>query len=193
MKILRNKGEGYYLYDNRLLVKPNGEVEEKLPQLPLSDIAILRYDKVENLKKDYPGIKDYYDYQIIELFMNKSMINLNYFESYELVAFDSVFCFKINYNSKKKWTNNPEYMPVPLIALILNISEERTLNLIKLKEEVCTDDNGINYISDIDFQDFYDCILHNIEIGGNIHIYQKENQISILIERELTNNTKNDE
>ncbi|RHV89628.1 hypothetical protein [Culturomica massiliensis] len=179
----------FAVFKNSILII-NDKVEKKLPQMPFKDIAILLSSNMENLKEYYQGIKETYDYQIVKLLMNMSMIGVNYFESYHFASFDSAFHIRVNYNSSKtNWSDNPDFLPIQLAALILGISEERMLNLTRLDEKEYKEEDGESYISCSDFIDYWSDVLKDNGHEVNINLLRQENQICVLIERELTDNT----
>lgn len=80
---------------NELLIKSEGIIEKKLQQIPLQDIAIFLGYSEKDIKENYPGISETFNYQTVKLFTNSDMINLNYFQRYELLSFNSAFSFKV--------------------------------------------------------------------------------------------------
>lgn len=187
----QNDGAYTILNDQALITKDN-KVEFMLPQMPLKDIAILLDIKEEDIKRVYRGISEYFDYQTVVLFLESDMLNLNYFKQYHLISFNSALCINVYYDSEKRdLKNNPDYIPIPLAALILHITEERMLNLARLEESVVQDeDTKQHYMKSKDFLDCYKRFLFNIGIEADITLSQKNDCISVLIERKLNDKTE---
>lgn len=181
----------YTILNDQVLITGDNKVEKKLPQIPLKDIAILMDFSEEDIKRDYRGISEYFDYQTVKLFLDSDMVNLNYFQKYELISFNSAFCIKVHYDSEKRdLKNNPDYISIPLAALILHITEDRMLNLARLEEsEYYDEDTMEHYMKALDFLDYYKRILFDIGIEADITLSQKKDCISVLIERKLNDKT----
>lgn len=188
MIIRRNKDvDNFYVYNNRILIKSDGEVEEKLPQIPLSDVCILLSYNAEDVKKDYEDIQSEYDYGIIELMLNASMANLHYYRECEIIPFQSALYYNVYYDSDKlNVSNNQDYLPIQLAGLALFIPEKRMMNLAELEMRVYTDENNDRFITVSDFLDYYEwLLLKNTGRECEVTLKQKEDQLSVLIERKL--------
>lgn len=182
----------YTILNDQVLINKNDKIEKKLPQIPLKDIAILLDIKEEDIKRKYRGISEYFDYQTVKLFLDSDMMNLNYFQEYELISFNSALCINVYYDSEKRdLRSNSDYIPIPLAALILHITEDRMLNLARLQEPEFYDENSQeNCMKVMVFLGYYKKILFNIGIEADITLSVKKDCISVLIERKLNDKTE---
>lgn len=196
MKILRKKDyDGdCCVFGSQLLIKSNGETEKKLPQMPLSDICMLLDYEVETVKKDYAPIQSSYDYGIIKLMLNASMASELYYQQCEIASFNSALYYSIYYDTDKLKIKDSNYVPVSLAALLSFLPEKRMQNLVGLEMKVYTDENGEPSISVTDFLEYYEKgLFQKTGQECDVRMQRKDDCVGILIKRELTDKTKNDE
>lgn len=192
VKRKKDNGNACTILNDQVLITRDNKVEKKLPQIPLKDVAIFLSYSEKDIKRDYQGISEYFDYQTVKLFLDSDMINLNYFQKYELISFNSAFCIKVHYDSEKRdFTDNPEYIPIPIAALILHISEERMKGLARLEEsEFYDEDTKEHYMKATEFLSYYsDILFERVGVEADITLVLKKDCISILVERQLNDKT----
>lgn len=188
MIVKRYNTKEVVLLRDKLLVKSNGEIEEILPKIPLPDICLLTGISKEDIKRDYRNIQDWYDSSIVELMLDNCMVEQPYYKSCKVIAFESALIYNIYFDTEKiDLSLDSDFLPIPIAASILFLSEEAMLRIAKNEIKVYNEE----YFKVSDFMDYYKGILKERGIQADITLVLKKECISILVERQLNDNHMN--
>lgn len=186
MIIKRYNNAEIVILRDKLLVKPNGEIEKILPKIPLSDICLLTGISKEDIKRDYRNIQDWYDSSIVELMLDNTMVEQPYYEHCKVMSFQSALIYNLYFDSEEiDLSLDSDFLPIPIAASILFLSEEAMLGIAKNEIEVYNKE----YFKVSDFMNYYRGILKERGIKGDITLVRKKDLMSVLINRQLTDKT----
>ena len=180
MIIKRYNSKEVVVLRDKLLVKSNGEIEKVLPKIPLADICLFTGISIEDVKRNYKDIQDWYDNSIVELMLDNTMVEQPYYKSCKVISFESALIYNIYFDSEKiDLSLDSDFLSVSLAASLLFLSEEAMLGIAKNEIELY---NG-EYFKVSDFMDYYRKILMDRAIQADITLVRKKDLVSVMIER----------